>query len=163
MGGTAKVPMAELRALAESLGARDVSTYIASGNLLCTPPADHADFDRELEAAIEERFGFFREAISRTRSELSAALRRHPFEVVDPKTSAIMFLSSKPPAAAVEEAAYLSVGEDRWQVIGSDLHIRYAHSPGRAQMNVPAVVKALGVAGTARNLLTVQKLIELMA
>ena len=51
--GGAKLPMAELREVAAGLGATDVSTYIASGNLICTPPGDPADFDRQLEALRE--------------------------------------------------------------------------------------------------------------
>ncbi len=35
--GGATLPMAELRELAADLGASDVRTHIASGNLLCTP------------------------------------------------------------------------------------------------------------------------------
>ena len=40
--GGAKLPMAELREVAASLGATDVRTYIASGNLICDPPGDPA-------------------------------------------------------------------------------------------------------------------------
>lgn len=38
VGGTARLPMAPWRTLAESLGATEVTSYIASGNQLCTPP-----------------------------------------------------------------------------------------------------------------------------
>ena len=62
--GGAKLPMAELREIAGGLGATEVSTYIASGNLLCNPPGDPAGFDRALEQAIQDRYGYFREVIS---------------------------------------------------------------------------------------------------
>lgn len=163
VGGTAKLPMAELRSIAERLGATEVSTYIASGNLLCTPPGDGAGFDRELEQAIEQQFGFFREAISRTPAELEAALDAHPFEVIEPKWSYLTFLSASPTASAVEKARGYETGDDRWQVIGRELHTRYAEGAGRPQMKADAVGRALGVAGTARNLLTVRKLIDLAA
>lgn len=71
-------PMVDLRSIAEHLGATRVSTYIASGNLLCVPPADPDAFDRQLERAIQERFGFFREVISRTPDELVAAVDAVP-------------------------------------------------------------------------------------
>ncbi len=85
--GGAKLPMAELREIAADLGATDVSTYIASGNLIATPPKDLDGFERGLEQAIENKYGFFREVISRTRAELQealAALVRHwqRFELV---------------------------------------------------------------------------------
>ncbi|MGZ5389365.1 MAG: DUF1697 domain-containing protein, partial [Aeromicrobium sp.] len=59
--GGASLPMAGLRALLTELGARDVRTYIQSGNAVCVPPGDPADFDRAIEKAIEAEFGFFRE------------------------------------------------------------------------------------------------------
>lgn len=159
--GGAKLPMAELRSMAKNLGATDVSTYIASGNLLCRPPGEPAEFASALEAAIEERFGFHREAILRTSAELATALEAHPFEVVDPKFSHVSFCREAPTPEAIAKAEQFETGDDRWQVIGSDLHIRYAHGAGRAQMKASSILRALGTPTTARNLTTVGKLIDL--
>lgn len=159
--GGVKLPMADLRAIATELGATDVATYIASGNLICTPPGDPADFDRALEQALEERFGYFREVISRTPAELRAALDAHPFEVIEPKYSYVTFLPAEPTPAAIAKARTFATGDDRWEVIGRDLHIRYIGGAGRPQMKDASIGRALGVPGTARNLNTVAKLIEL--
>ncbi len=159
--GGAPLPMAELRALATELGATDVSTYIASGNLLCTPPGSPEEFDRALELAVEERFGFFREVISRSREAMQEALDAHPFEVIEPKFSYVTFLLTEPSPAAVEKARTFATGEDRWEVLGSEMHVRYATGAGRPQMKDQSIGRALGVPGTARNLNTVQKLIQL--
>jgi uncharacterized protein (DUF1697 family) len=161
--GGAKLPMADLRAIAGDLGATDVETYIASGNLVCTlPKGTKAEaFDRAMEAAIEERFGFFREAISRSLAEVTAALAAHPFEVLEPKYSYVSFLLAEPTAAAVEKARTYETGDDRWEVIGREMHIRYASGAGRPQMKDVQIGKALAVPGTARNLRTVQALIDL--
>lgn len=161
VGSTGTLPMAQWRALAESLGARDVSTYIASGNMVCTAPADFQDFDRAMERAIEEKYGFFREVISRSRDEVIAALAAHPFEVIEPKYSYVTFLTGTPTAAAIEKARTFPTGDDRWEVIGRELHIRYVDGAGRPQMKDASIGRALGVAGTARNLNTVRKLIDL--
>lgn len=163
VGGTAKLPMAELREIATELGATDTSTYIASGNLLCTPAGDPEAFDRALEQAIEARFGFFRDVISRSREEVAAALAAHPFEVVEPKFSYVTFLTAEPTTEAVAAARELPTGDDRWEVIGREMHVRYADGAGRAQMKDVAIGRLLGVAGTARNLNTVQKLLDLTA
>lgn len=163
VGGTAKLPMAQWRELAESLGASEVVTYIASGNLLCTIPGDHHAFDRALESAVEERFGFFREVISRSRQQVSAALMNHPFDVVEPKFSYVTFLTGTPTAESVAAAREIPTGADRWAVVGEEMHIRYAEGAGRSQMKDAAIGRALGVAGTGRNLNTVRKLLELAA
>lgn len=159
--GGATLPMAQLREIARGLGAADVSTYIASGNLLCAPPANPADFDRALERAIQDRYGYFREVISRTPEELRAALAAHPFEVVEPRFSYVTFLLGEPTPEAVAAARAFETGDDRWEVMGRQMHIRYAGGAGRPQMKDAAIGRALGVPGTARNLNTVAKLIEL--
>jgi uncharacterized protein (DUF1697 family) len=161
VGGAAKLPMAELRAVAAELGATDVATYIASGNLIADVRGDPSTFDRALEKAIEERFGFFREVISRTPAQTRAALDAHPFEVVERKYSYVSFLTGAPTADAIGRAQTYETFDDRWQVIGTEMHIRYADGAGRPQMNSDAIGRALGVAGTARNLNTVTKLIEM--
>lgn len=161
--GGAQLPMAALREIAADLGATDVSTYIASGNLIADVPGDPADFDRALERAVEERFGFFRDVISRTPDQVRAALDVHPFEVVEPKFSYVSFLAGEPTAEAIEKAESNETGDDRWQVIGSEMHIRYAHGAGRPEMKADSIGRALGVPGTARNLNTVRKLLELAA
>lgn len=159
--GGAQLPMADLRAIATDLGATEVSTYIASGNLLCIPPGDPEELDRAIETAVRDRFGFFREAISRTADELAAALDTHPFEVLEPKFSYVTFLQAEPTAAAVEKARAYETGDDRWEVVGRDLHIRYATGAGRPQMKADAIGRALAVPGTARNLNSVRKLLTL--
>ncbi len=159
--GGAKLPMAELRAIATELGATDVSTYIASGNLLCSPPGDPAEFDRALEHEIETRYGFFREVVSRTPAEVRAALDAHPFEVVDDKYSYVYFLVAEPDADKAAAFEGKDFGGDIKRVIGSDLHIRYAEGAGRSKLTAPAIARGLGVQGTGRNLRTVRKLLDL--
>ncbi|GAA3539150.1 hypothetical protein AFL01nite_28770 [Aeromicrobium flavum] len=158
--GGAKLPMAELREVAERLGATNVSTFIASGNLLCDVDDPEA-FDRALEQAIQERFGFFREAISRSPGELRDALAAHPFEI-DPETKAnhIYFLLRPPTPEQVE--ALLTRGlTERLAVIGRDLHIRYADGVANTKLTPAVILRTLGCHGTGRNLNTVQKLIAL--
>jgi uncharacterized protein (DUF1697 family) len=159
--GGASLPMAELRELMTELGATDVRTYIQSGNAVCVPPGDPAEFDRALEKAIEAKYGFFREVISRSPEELKAALDAHPFEVVDPRFSYVAFMTGPPTPEAVAKATTYETGDDRWKVVGRDWHIRYAHGAGRPDMKAVSIGKALKVPATARNLNTVRKLIDL--
>lgn len=163
--GGAKLPMAEFRELLGHLGATGVRSYIASGNAIVEIPAtDRAGwdaFDRAVEKALTDRYGYRREVMSRDRGELEAALAAHPFEVVEPRYSYLSFLTAQPSTAGLEKAAAVPRGDDLWEAIGRDLHLRYAHGAGTAQLDHTRLTKALGVAGTARNLRTVRKLIEL--
>jgi uncharacterized protein (DUF1697 family) len=161
VGGGAKLPMASFRDLLEGLGARDVRTYIASGNAVIELDTDPSIFERAVEVAVQDRFGFSREVMSRTPEELQSALDAHPFEVVDESFSYVSMLSAAPSVEAIAAASSVRSGDDRWQVIDRELHLRYADGAGRAILNHEALAKRLGVAATARNLRTVRKLIEL--
>ena len=161
--GGAKLPMAELRRIAGELGATEVSSYIASGNLLCTPPGSAAAFDRALEKAIEKKYGYRREVISRTPGQLQAALDAHPFDAVQDRFSYVYFLTGKPTAAAVTAFDAADHPDAEVTVIGADLHIRYHDGAGRSALDARAIARALGVQGTGRNLNTVRKLIGLAA
>jgi len=58
VGGKTLIKMADLKACVEELGLDNVSTYIASGNVLFeTRRRDAARLETELERAIEQRFG----------------------------------------------------------------------------------------------------------
>ena len=56
VGGRTLVKMADLKACFERLGFDDVSTYIASGNVLFESGDDAAGLATTIEAAIEQRF-----------------------------------------------------------------------------------------------------------
>lgn len=160
VGGTAKLPMAELRALAAELGASAVQTYIASGNLIAAPPGDPLAFALELEAQVEARFGFRREVIVRDAAALRVARDAHPFSILDPSHSFLVPLTSAPvdPTAAADVPS----GDDQWALIGDDLHVRYAHGAGRPVLDVARLLRTLGVVGTARNLRTVDALLGIL-
>lgn len=158
--GGAKLPMAELRRLAEELGATDVSTFIASGNLLCDVEGADA-FDRALERAVLERFGFFREAISRSPDELREALAAHPFEISAPRTAHQIYFLLHPPTPGQVQSLLDRGLPERLSVIGRDLHIHYPSGVAGSRLTPALIAKTLGSHGTGRNLNTVQKLIEL--
>jgi uncharacterized protein (DUF1697 family) len=56
VGGKNKVPMAPLRALLEDLGYADVSTYIASGNVILRSKRSAASIKKQIEEALPKAF-----------------------------------------------------------------------------------------------------------
>jgi uncharacterized protein (DUF1697 family) len=71
-------------------------------------------------------------------------------------------MQAAPTKQAIEAAAEVPTGKDRWQVVGRELHLRYAEGAGRAELKDAQLLRALGrIPATARNLNTVRKLIEL--
>ncbi len=159
--GGASLPMAELRSLAVALGATEVATHRASGNLICTVAGDPSGFDRALESAIEDRFGFFREAISRTREDLVAALAAHPFEVAGEEKAHHIHFLLEPPTPTQIRALDDQGFPERLAVVGRDLHIHFTDGVANSRLTAARLTRLLGSPGTARNLRTVRTLIEL--
>jgi uncharacterized protein (DUF1697 family) len=71
VGGNAIIRMAELRECAAGLGLDDVSTYIASGNLLFRSSARAPQLEAALEDAIEKRFELPIRVVVRSAAEVA--------------------------------------------------------------------------------------------
>ncbi len=150
----------------DELGVSNARTYIASGNAIVDvpdewEPADFDDFDRAVEHELESRFGFQREVVSRSIDELVVALAEHPFRVDNPAWSYVTFLSEEPATDNRAIAAELATGNDEWTVFGHHLHLRYSEGMSSATLKIDTLMKRLDVVGTARNLRTVQAIINL--
>jgi uncharacterized protein (DUF1697 family) len=71
VGGKSLVRMADLKECVEKLGHDDVSTFIASGNVLFdSPERNAAKLESVLEPALDKRFGLPISVVVRSRAEL---------------------------------------------------------------------------------------------
>ncbi|MGC4192237.1 MAG: DUF1697 domain-containing protein [Thermomicrobiales bacterium] len=163
VGGTAKVPMADLRTLLGDLGYRDIATYIQSGNIVATVPTSHdeATLAAEIETAIVERMGVKTRAIVRTQAELESALAVYPYLDHLPKLAHIVFLDREPDPEGVAVLQERELGDEAWTIVGRDLFVRYGENVHASKFTNTAIERALKVTATARNLTTVRKLIEM--
>jgi len=81
VGGKNKVPMAELRKLLEDLGYSDVSTYIASGNVLLRSDRPAAEIKARIEEALPKAFRLDSELIAvlvLSHKQLKAVIDKKP-------------------------------------------------------------------------------------
>ena len=165
LGGRNSVPMSRLReVIAERTSLGEVSTYIASGNIICESPADAASACAEVRALIAEEFDVDTPVIARTHAELADSLARHPFPDGEEKLVHAMFLEHPPVEGAIESLAERLVPGERLALVGQDLWISYSEGGVHATKLTKAVLdRALGVAGTARNLRTTRTLAGLTA
>lgn len=161
LGARNKVPMARLREALEAAGGQAVRTYIQSGNVVWTPPA-HSDADEFVEQLVAAEFGVTTTAVSRTHDELRAAAEAYPFEITEPRFAAISFLERTPGEEAIERLLSRDIGDDACAVLGRELHIRYANGTHASKLTPASMARDLGgIEGTARNLRTVQTLVQM--
>ena len=166
VSGRNRVPMAELRALLTGrTDLQNVTTYIASGNVLCATPHDPVAACAEVRALIHETFAVDTPVIHRTHDELVAALTENPFpDAASDTLLHAMFLEADAAPDAAEALTPRLVPGERIALVGRDLWVDYGDGGVHSTKLTKAVLdRALGVAGTARNARTVRTLIELTA
>lgn len=156
VGGTGKLPMAELRALAEGLGFQNVRTLLASGNLLLESPLPAAPVRARLEAALSERMGKPASVILRSRAELQAALDANPYPEAPGNRLIISFLNETLPAGAA--AGIRHQVDERIHFAQREVYVHYGEGMAASKLRIPAAEP-----GTARNLNTVRKLVDAAA
>lgn len=165
VGGRHVVPMAVLRSLFEAeLQCTAVSTYIQSGNVVCTPPPKGLDA-RVVEGALAARFGFAVPAVLRTGPALEAAIASNPYleEGRLIEHLHIVFRNtvwSEDVLGALERKR--TEGE-RLAAHGRELFLHLPHGAGRSKLAAAVVAPALPGSPTMRNWKTVLALHEMLA
>ena len=157
--GGRKLVMSELREVVETAGFGDVSTFIASGNLLLSCKLKQAGLEKKLEALIEAEFRLKTDVFARDLDALEAVIAANPFGVFAkgaPNFLVVHFMRGRASAeelAAMEMTALL--GEEVRQ--GDNcLYIKFPKGQGASKLKTPKL-------GTARNWNTVTKLAALLA
>jgi uncharacterized protein (DUF1697 family) len=160
-----RIAMSDLRSWVADLGHTDVTTYIASGNVVFSSGADD---DGVLAAGIEARIaaetGLRIPVLVRSHGELADAVRNNPFPAADARRLLVGFLDAAPPSDALAGLRDIESGRDEHRLVGRTIYLHLPDGQGRSVL-AAAVVKALGRSGTltTRNLSTVRKLVELSA
>jgi len=166
VSGRNRVPMAELRRLLkERTGLTGVSTYIASGNIVCDVADDLDGMSAEVRALIAAEFAVDTPVIVRTHEALLSALAENPFpDAAQDRMLHVVFLEGPARDGAIAALEHRLTPGERVALVGDDLWIDYGEGGVQGTKLTKAVLdRALGVAGTARNLRTVRTLAELTA
>lgn len=154
VGGTGKLAMTELREMCEALGFTHVRTYIASGNVVFESKLAEASVKKKLEAQLEAFAGKPVGILVRTASELAAILKANPFSDTAPDRTVAIFLDTKPPADALDNAS--GVQSEVIALGAREIYVHYPDGIGRSKLKIAAAKN-----GTARNLNTLTKLLEM--
>jgi uncharacterized protein (DUF1697 family) len=166
VGGNQIVKMNELKALHESLGLRDVVTYIQSGNVaFLSEKTNPASLAQQIEEAFVGQFGFRVSVIVRSLAEIEGIIEHNPFQnqpEKEPKFILVLFLASRPEDIALAELRQAYSGPEEIHLIGQELYIYYPVGMGRSKLTLPLIEKKLKTAGTGRNWNTVLQLRKLL-
>ncbi|MGE3174556.1 MAG: DUF1697 domain-containing protein [Planctomycetota bacterium] len=164
--GRKSVPMAELRELAESLGAREVRTYIQSGNLLFAGAGTADRWRTKLEAGIRARFGCEVPVVVSAAADLARARRACPFAdaaAERPNLVHIGFTTGSLGRAVPAALAPYCTQEERVAVRGGFLWADYPVTIARSKLTPAVLDRVVGASVTMRNVKTLDAVLALLA
>jgi uncharacterized protein (DUF1697 family) len=157
LGRHNRISMPEFRTLLEGVGAREVHTYVQSGNAVVEHDAAPAELERLVAAALAEH-GLPVPVMVRTGEELARVVDASPWHDLDPKLFHVAFLSGEPDPVKVAAIDHERLLPERVVVGERVLYLDYALGAGRSKGLDRLRV---GVDATARNWRTVTALRDL--
>lgn len=165
VSGQKMIKMPALVNLYESIGFKNVSTYIQSGNLLFKSSISSPDkIAEKIEKNIKSTFGFEVKVIIRTPEELKMVINKNPFlkrDRIDTIRLYVSFLSNEPDKKLIKDLQINKNESEEFQIIGKEIYLYLPQGFGNAKLQAGVFEKKLNVSATARNWKTVNALYEM--
>lgn len=161
--GGHRVKMDHLRALFEALRFTDVSTFIASGNVIfSSPSAEAVEIEEKIEAHLGRALGYGVDTFLRTPEELAAVADFRPFAPEDAEAVGhslyVAFLREPLGEEAVRKLMSLRTTFDDFRVDGREFYWLRRGRLTDSLVKDKDLAKAVGKSSTLRNVTTVRKL-----
>ena len=159
VGGTGKLPMADLRILLADLGCENVVTYIQSGNVVFD--AEPGEWSELISNAVESSAGFRPRVMVLTEDEFRSVAGGNPFPTDEPKAMHVYFLDGSPNWTAKAEMESVKSDVERFYITDAAV---YLHTPEflTGSLLAPKLERLIGVPVTARNWRTVEKILTML-
>jgi uncharacterized protein (DUF1697 family) len=163
VGGKAKLPMKELSAIFAAAGAREIKTFIQSGNVIFAAD-DAAEVVAAVTVEIARVYGYPGRIVLRSAEELKAAYNGNPFAKAGAPVEMlhVYFLADEPDAAAVKGLDAERSPGDSFVVKGREIYLHLPQGMARTKLTNAYFDSKLKTVSTARNWNTLGKLIEMM-
>ena len=165
VGGNKRVPMAELRALAEGLGWRGVRTCIQSGNVVFAAAGPAPVLEGALEKAIVRHFGFDVPVIVRLGAQWLEWAKASPFRKAETERPNLLHLGvskAAPAAGAAKGLAPHGTRGERVAIRDGAIWIDYAEGVARSKLTPAVLDRVVGSTVTLRNWKTVQAIAAML-
>ena len=163
VGGKNLLPMRDLSAVLEGLGAGDVRTYIQSGNAVFRHDSKSAsDLAGRIGAEIRKSKGFESRALVLRVADVERAMKANPFPEaeVEPQFLHFFFLAAVPERPDLDALDALKGQGERYRLLDRVFYLHAPNGIGRSKL-AAGVEKSLGVVATGRNFRTVGKIFEM--
>lgn len=160
VGGKHALPMKELAAILEALGASNPRTILQSGNAVFQiEEQDSQQLAGKIGAAIKARAGFEPTVMLLELEEIEKAIAENPFPEAetDPASLHVSFLASTPKKPDLEKLESLRIASERFHLADKVFYLHAPEGVGRSKLAAMAE-RVIGVQMTDRNWRTVCKI-----
>ena len=166
VSGQKKIRMADLECLYESLGFRNVTSYIQSGNVVFdTAKSDRERVRHNIERAIEKSHGFRVPVLLRTADEMVGIVSSLPFTSVEANrigsSVLVTFFSQKPSNDQYAELHRYAVPPEELLLRGQEAYLYCPNGYGKTKLSNAFLERKLGLSASTRNWKTVRRLSEM--
>ncbi len=160
--GGHNVKMDQLQLLFEELGFTDVSSFLASGNMLFASRRTSATaLEQRIETKLEAALGFAVATFLRSEAELASILENLPFSDAERKAAGAVnvgFLKAAPEAVAAKRLLALQSKDDQLAIFGTAFCWLCKGKLSDSRLVNSSFEKALGAPATLRGLTTLVRL-----
>lgn len=159
------LPMAALRKLCAKLGWQEITTYIASGNLLFEALGSQGALEAALEQAILDEFGMKVPVVVRTAAQLHAYLDGNPFPEAardEPNRLLLLVPKRRPAADAEKKLQARAENGERVGRAGDALWVWFPNGIARSKLSPLLIDKLVDSPATSRNWRTIKHLHEML-
>lgn len=160
------VKMDELRKLFEAIGFANVSTFIASGNVLFESSSKSAPaIEKKISSALEKALGYPVVAFVRTADEIARIADYEAYKPAELKEGSLFVLLLPDVIAAPEKRAIAAMETpvDALRVNQREIYWRAARNFRDAEFSPAKLEKKLGKPATFRNITTMRKIAAILA
>ena len=162
--GKNMIPMADLRTFCTKDGLENVTTYIASGNIVFSSTESQPEVESRLEKLITKRFGLTIPVIVRTGSQWPDYIKGNPFpkeSETESKAIQLALPKRKPLPGLLDGIKEKVTNGERVALVGDGLWIHFPNSIAGSKLSPALLDRLAGSPMTSRNWRTVLKLGEL--
>ena len=162
VSGHNMIKMDALKSLLESVGFKNVQTYIQSGNVFVdTEEENAAKVGFLIKQEIFKAMGHEVPVIVINKDDLKACFENNSFfkeKDIDTKKLYVAFISTQLKAENINDLKVSQFKPDEVQIDGNRIFIKYAVGAGKTRFDQKYIEKKLNVSATIRNWNTVNQL-----
>lgn len=160
--GGHRVKMEQLRTVFEELGYSNVSTFIASGNVIFETPRKVSE--QRIEAALREALGYDVPTFVRTPDDLKAVVAHRPFAAQDVENPDfrlhVCFGRHALDKSQAELVRSFETPVDAFHVLGREIYWLCRGPLNQSQVKWPQLEKRVPGSFTARNITMLRRLVQ---